>query len=395
MTDLPRFNIGTVANDGTGDTPREMGVKLNTAMETIEESLGLSASVDAEAAAASALAAEASAAAAAASAASITTPLTVAQGGTNSTTASDARTALGLAIGSDVQAYDAQLADVAGLTATKGNLYVGNGTNIVALGVGTDGKVLTADAASSAGVKWETGGVGGGAPADATYLTLGTNATLSVERVLTAGTGIGFTDAGAGSTLTVAISDAELLALAGLTSAADKLPYFTGSGTAALADFSSVARTLVAQTSQANMRSTGLGLGTASILAETTTAEYLANTADRALSTDQVWASGALTALTDAATVAVDMSLGINFSVTLGGNRTLGNPTNTKVGQTGAIVVTQDGTGSRTLGYGSNWEAAGASFPVLTTTASAKDIIFYWVQSSTSIVITGILKAVA
>lgn len=52
---------------------------------------------------------------------------------------------------------------------------------------------LTIDAAS-----------GGGAPTSATYITLGTNATLTDERVLTAGTGISITDAGAGSTVTVA-----------------------------------------------------------------------------------------------------------------------------------------------------------------------------------------------
>lgn len=54
--------------------------------------------------------------------------------------------------------------------------------------------------------------------------------------------------------------DAELAALASVTSAADKVPYFTGSGTAAVADFTSVARTLVGQTTQALMRTTGLGM---------------------------------------------------------------------------------------------------------------------------------------
>lgn len=43
-------------------------------------------------------------------------------------------------------------------------------------------------------------------PSTASYLTLGTNATLTAERVLTAGTNIAFTDGGANSTLTVATS---------------------------------------------------------------------------------------------------------------------------------------------------------------------------------------------
>ena len=49
-----------------------------------------------------------------------------------SANASAARTNLGVAIGSDVQAYDAGLADIAGLAVTDGNIIVGNGTNWVA-----------------------------------------------------------------------------------------------------------------------------------------------------------------------------------------------------------------------------------------------------------------------
>jgi hypothetical protein len=76
--------------------------------------------------------------------------------------------------------------------------------------------------------------------------------------------------------------------------------------------------------SSASAARTNLGLGTIATFNETTSGQYAANTSGKALSTDKVWSAADTVALTDAATVAVDMSTGINFSVTLGGNRTLG-----------------------------------------------------------------------
>jgi uncharacterized protein YaiE (UPF0345 family) len=97
-------------------------------------------------------------------------------------------------------------------------------------------------------------------------------------------------------------------------------------------------------------------------------------------------------ALTDGATITPDFSLGNNFSVTLGGNRTLANPSNMTVGQSGVIYVTQDGTGSRTLSYGTYWKFSGGTAPTLTTTASATDALFYVVRTSTSITVNSLLN---
>jgi len=92
-----------------------------------------------------------------------------------------------------------------------------------------------------------------------------------------------------------------------------------------------------------------------------------------------------VTTLTDAATIAVDMSTSCNFTVTLGGNRTLGNPTGMVTGQTGSIFIVQDGTGGRTLAYSSNWDFPNGTAPTLSTAAGAVDRLDYIVRSSTAI----------
>jgi hypothetical protein len=191
--------------------------------------------------------------------------LPVTAGGTGSTTASGARTALGLVIGTDVQAYDAQLADVAGLSATDNGVIIGNGTNFVV----------------------ESG------------------STLRTSLGLAIGTDVQAFDA-------------------------------------------DTAKTDVAQSFTAAQR-------------------------------------GAISALTDGATITPDFAVANNFSVTLGGNRTLANPSNLTAGQTGSIFITQDGTGSRTLAYGSQYDFIGGTAPTLSTAANAVDRIDYVVRTTGSI----------
>lgn len=115
-------------------------------------------------------------------------------------------------------------------------------------------------------------------------------------------------------------------------------------------------------------------------------ANFLANTASvGALTPNAVWSAAAPVTLTDAATISVDMSTFVNAVVTLGGNRTLGNPSNAKAGQSGIILIKQDATGSRTLAYSSNWYFPADTAPTLSTTANYVDKLFYFVESASII----------
>lgn len=126
-----------------------------------------------------------------------------------------------------------------------------------------------------------------------------------------------------------------------------------------------------------------------------TAAHYRANTADKILTTDKVWSSAAGVALTDAATVAIDMSTAINFTLLatsgVGNTRALGAPSNVKDGQCGYIKFTQDATGSRLLTYNAAWK--NTSGKTASTTANAVDVFFYEIIGSTP-VMTGLIKGI-
>ena len=80
----------------------------------------------------------------------------------------------------------------------------------------------------------------------------------------------------------------------------------------------------------------------------------------------------AVVSLTDAATIAVDASLGNDFRVTIAGNRTMGNPANPSDGQKITFQVTQGSGGSFTLTWGSAYEfSAGLPQPTLSTDGGA------------------------
>lgn len=90
------------------------------------------------------------------------------------------------------------------------------------------------------------------------------------------------------------------------------------------------------------------------------------------------------TTLTDASTVSWDASANQVTSVTLGGNRTFGAPTNQKDGGVYVLIGIQDGTGSRTITWNAVFKWVQGTAPTLTTTASARDI-FVFVSNGTNL----------
>jgi hypothetical protein len=76
-----------------------------------------------------------------------------------------------------------------------------------------------------------------------------------------------------------------------------------------------------------------------------------------------------------------------NHVLTFTGNVTLANPTTESIGQSGIIVIIQDGTGSRTIANGTQYEWPGGAVGTISTAANSIDIIPYFVDAADSILL--------
>jgi hypothetical protein len=128
------------------------------------------------------------------------------------------------------------------------------------------------------------------------------------------------------------------------------------------------------------------------ILAQANAAVTLYYDASAKFATTTVGATvtGTLIATTSTAgsqtgSVTLDFAANQNFVLTFTGNVTLANPSTEQVGQSGIICCIQDGTGSRTLSLGTDYETAGGAGITLSTAANSVDIIPYFVKASGSI----------
>ena len=259
---------------------------------------------------------------------------------------------------------------------TSANILVGNGSN-VATSVAVTGDVTI----SNAGVTAIATGVVVNADISAT-------AAIALSKLATGALPTDITVASANivdaTIVNADISGTAAIAFSKLAnvSATDRLLGRSSAGAGAIEEITCTAagRALIDDADAAAQRTT-LGL-----VIDTDVQAYDADTAKTDVA--QTFTAGQraeITTLTDGANVSLDLALSNNYTVTLGGNRTLDNPSNVVAGQSGSIFVVQDATGSRTLAYGSDYEFAGGTAPTLSTAANAVDRIDYIVRASGSI----------